>query len=116
VIWALVGHRGTGKSELGRRAAEILNLPFIDLDEKIEKDTGRSPLSWIEESEESFRALEIRMINDLAEPAVVAPGAGIRTIPARFAVVWIARIGWEEKARGRKPAIRPDLSAEGELS
>ena len=32
MIWLLIGHRGVGKSKLGRLTAEILGRPFIDID------------------------------------------------------------------------------------
>ena len=38
----LVGYRGTGKSTVGRLVAEALNRPFVDLDERIESEAGRS--------------------------------------------------------------------------
>ena len=38
----LVGYRGTGKSTVGQLLAEALDRPFVDLDERIEADAGRS--------------------------------------------------------------------------
>ena len=37
---ALIGLRGAGKSTLGSRLGQEINLPFIELDREIEKDTG----------------------------------------------------------------------------
>ena len=39
---ALIGLRGAGKSTLGRRLAEHLAVPFIELDAEIERDCGLS--------------------------------------------------------------------------
>ena len=38
----LVGMMGSGKSTIGARLAALLSLPFIDTDEYIEKEEGRS--------------------------------------------------------------------------
>src|SRR5438445_5734543 len=43
---ALIGLRGAGKSTLGSRLASERNVPFIQLDQEIEKDTGM-PLTQI---------------------------------------------------------------------
>jgi shikimate kinase len=36
----LVGFMGTGKTTLGRQVAERMGLPFVDLDERIERSAG----------------------------------------------------------------------------
>ena len=38
----LVGHRGVGKTTVGRRLAERLQRPFVDIDEIIRVQTGRT--------------------------------------------------------------------------
>src|ERR1700723_2882536 len=37
---ALIGLRGAGKSTLGSKLAEDLEIPFVELDQEIEKDAG----------------------------------------------------------------------------
>ena len=37
---ALIGLRGAGKSTLGSKLAEDLGIPFVELDQEIEKDAG----------------------------------------------------------------------------
>src|SRR5258706_6219238 len=37
---ALIGLRGAGKSTLGAKLAEALDLPFIELDREVEKEAG----------------------------------------------------------------------------
>jgi shikimate kinase len=75
---------GVGKTTVGRGLAEQLRLPFYDVDEIIERRTGR-PIAEIfaAEGESAFRALEtevLRMIvND--RPGVVATGGGTFTRP-----------------------------------
>ena len=38
----LIGYRGTGKSVIGKRLAEVLKAPFYDTDELIETAAGKS--------------------------------------------------------------------------
>lgn len=75
----VAGFMGTGKTEAGRRAAALLGLPFLDLDEAIEARAGR-PVARIfdEEGEEGFRRLERRVVLEASRlsGAVVAPGGG----------------------------------------
>lgn len=77
---ALIGFMGTGKSTLGKRLAEILKRAFIDMDNVIEKRTGK-PIGRIfaEEGEAHFRHLERELIKELAQQRdlVIACGGGI---------------------------------------
>jgi shikimate kinase len=75
----LVGFMGSGKSTAGRRAAEILEVEFIDLDARIEEMTGRSIEAIFEEQGEGrFRVFESAVLaKALAESGrVVAVGGG----------------------------------------
>lgn len=50
---------GCGKSSVGRRLSELLCCPFMDLDDIIEKESGKSiPEIFETEGEEAFRAME----------------------------------------------------------
>lgn len=75
----LIGLMGAGKSSVGRRLAERLELPFIDTDEEIESAAGCT-ISDIFElyGEAAFRDVEARVIARLlGEPAsVMATGGG----------------------------------------
>jgi XRE family transcriptional regulator, aerobic/anaerobic benzoate catabolism transcriptional regulator len=78
---ALIGLRGAGKSTLGSRLAEERNIPFIELDREIEKDTGM-PLAEIFSlyGQSGYRAIEKRTLERvLQEPgrAVVSVGGGV---------------------------------------
>jgi shikimate kinase len=86
----LVGLMGAGKTNIGRRLAVRLNLPFFDSDSEIEAAAGES----IEEifrnrGEEAFRDGERRVIcRLLAQPAhVLATGGGAFMDPATRAAI-----------------------------
>lgn len=76
---ALVGMMGVGKSSIGKRLAQALDLPFRDADEEIEKAAKRSVAEiFAELGEEEFRAGERRVIARLLHdpPHVLATGGG----------------------------------------
>lgn len=75
----LVGLMGVGKSSVGRRLANALDLPFKDADVEIEAAAGRSiPDIFAEMGELAFREGERRVIARLLEnpPHVLATGGG----------------------------------------
>lgn len=75
----LVGPMGAGKSTVGRRVADYYRIPFIDMDEELERRTGVSVgLIFEVEGEAGFRARETRLLAELAEMngVVVATGGG----------------------------------------
>jgi len=75
----LIGFMGSGKSFLGRRLANALQLPFLDLDDYLEEWSGRSiPRIFEESGEEAFRKLESEALRDTARlpSAVIACGGG----------------------------------------
>lgn len=75
----LVGLMGCGKSTIGRRLANTLNLAFIDADIEIEKAADRTISEiFAEHGEAQFRDGERRVIARLIgkEPIVLATGGG----------------------------------------
>ncbi|WP_153641202.1 shikimate kinase [Prolixibacter sp. NT017] len=75
----LIGYMGCGKSTLGRKLAQRLNLCFIDLDKYIEERNFRTiPTIFAEEGEEGFRLCEKKALEEIAdfENLVVATGGG----------------------------------------
>jgi shikimate kinase len=75
----LTGFMGTGKSTVGRRVAEILEIPFHDVDTTIKRQTGRSIAELFQtKGETAFRALESATIQELSmqDRAVIATGGG----------------------------------------
>ncbi|MDE2485140.1 MAG: shikimate kinase [candidate division NC10 bacterium] len=75
----LTGFMGTGKSVVGRRLAERLALPFVDLDDAIEAAASMAiPEIFASEGESGFRRRERELIASLANrgSCVVATGGG----------------------------------------
>lgn len=75
----LVGFMGCGKSTVGRRVAERLGVPFVDLDDEIERTSGRTVRAIFEgKGEPAFRRLEAEFLEATATlpAAVVATGGG----------------------------------------
>ena len=75
----LVGFMGSGKSTLGEKLSELMNISFIDLDSKIEENEEK-PVSQIfkEKGEEYFRKIEAETLRKTARirKAVIATGGG----------------------------------------
>ncbi len=75
----LYGPPGTGKTTIGKTLARKLGLPFIDLDDAIETDTGLSIPKIVElRGESAFRDLETAALKALInnEESVIALGGG----------------------------------------
>lgn len=82
----LVGLPGSGKSTVGRLAAELLGAPWVDLDVAIEKRSGKTiPRIFTEDGEPAFRALEAELSEAVlaGEPVVFSPGGGFIADPDR---------------------------------
>jgi shikimate kinase len=75
----LVGLMGAGKSSVGRRLAQKLQMPFIDADTEIERAAGCTIPEFFERfGEEEFRRGERRVIQRILDgpPVVLATGGG----------------------------------------
>jgi shikimate kinase len=85
---ALVGFMGTGKSSVGRLAAELLRFEFVDTDELIEAQSGLSVEKIFKtQGEPAFRQLEKRVVQNLAQQKkiVIATGGGLISDPENLA-------------------------------
>ena len=76
----LLGFMSSGKSKLGKKLAQHLDRKFIDLDQYIEKEVGRS-ISQIfkEEGEDGFRKYESQYLMSIPEEdqeLVISLGGG----------------------------------------
>ena len=76
----LIGPMASGKSTVGRRLSNRLNLKFIHIDKEIEKSAGVS-ISWIfdVEGEERFREREVKELAKSIENnnCVISTGGGV---------------------------------------
>ncbi|MBB3935983.1 shikimate kinase [Aureimonas phyllosphaerae] len=95
----LVGLMGAGKTTVGRKLAQMLDLPFVDTDQEIE-DASRMTISelFATYGEAEFRALEARVVARLLDdgPRIVATGGGAymnegtrRLLAERSITVWL---------------------------
>ena len=119
----LVGLPGSGKSAVGRRVASRHGATFVDLDDTIERATGRSiPELFASEGEAVFRALERDAVAALGPPdpspelrRVISPGGGAVVDPRnRWALyrgrlpVWLdVRTEVLAQRLRRSPNVRP---------
>ena len=80
---ALLGLRGAGKSTLGQRLAQALGVPFIELDQEVEKEAGaRLGEVFAMYGQDAFRRFERRALERVLaqhERAVIATGGGLVT-------------------------------------
>ena len=86
----LIGLPGAGKSSAGRSAAAQLGVAFVDLDERIAFEAGKTVPEILQElGEAAFRSIERDlMLNALAEPPqVIASGGGWAAQPGNLEAV-----------------------------
>jgi shikimate kinase len=85
---ALIGFMGSGKSSVGRMAADVLHFTFLDTDRVIEARAGKS-ISDIfqQDGEPAFREWECRVVEELTrrKRTVIATGGGLPVNPANLA-------------------------------
>lgn len=75
----LIGPMGSGKTTVGQLIADSLQIPFRDTDHVIEERSGKTISEiFLDEGEESFRALEKKVLRDelLSDNTVLALGGG----------------------------------------
>ena len=73
----LVGMPGAGKTRAGRLIAKVINYRFIDLDEAIEADTGKTIAQiFAEEGEDKFREYERKSLRTHVDSNIVVSTGG----------------------------------------
>lgn len=76
----LIGYRGSGKTTIGRLLAGRLKTPFIDADEHLESQAGKTIREiFATEGEPSFRDRESAVLRELTQGGVrvLATGGGV---------------------------------------
>ena len=75
----IIGPMASGKSLLGRKLSEYLDLPYVDTDKEIELRAG-AEISWIfeKEGEEGFRDRESAVLKESSEleSFIISTGGG----------------------------------------
>lgn len=75
----IIGPMASGKSLLGRKLSEYLDLPYVDTDKEIEFRAG-AEISWIfeKEGEEGFRDRESAILKESSEleSFIISTGGG----------------------------------------
>ena len=88
---ALIGLRGAGKTSLGRRLSDALDVPFVELNRLIEADYGASIGELLAlAGQPVFRRHERRCLDQAIasyKQVVIATGGGIVTEPETFATL-----------------------------
>jgi shikimate kinase len=85
---ALIGFMGTGKSCVGRVAADLLRFTFLDTDHVIEARAGKAVGEiFAQDGEPAFRQWERRIVEELTrrDKTVIATGGGLPMDEANLA-------------------------------
>ena len=92
----IVGPMASGKSTLGKKLAQTLNMDFVDTDKEIEKKAG-AEISWIfeVEGEKGFRERERKALKKSINKVyiVISTGGGIVT-KKKNRDLMIAKVRW----------------------
>jgi shikimate kinase len=118
----IVGPTGAGKTSIGRRLAGHYGLPFVDLDQDIERHCG-VPVSTVFEieGEAGFRQRESQLLDDCTRRTgvLLATGAGAVLDPRnrhhlceRGFVVWLQASVEQQLERLARDTRRPLLAGE----
>jgi shikimate kinase/3-dehydroquinate synthase len=119
----LVGFMAAGKTTVGRMAAAHLGRRFVDLDDVITADAGRSVASWVASDEDSFRRQEAESLRALIAGAqdgpVIATGGGCAAYSGNLEVMGRAGLVIalsvslpEVRSRARGGSPRPLLAGD----
>lgn len=123
---ALVGFMGCGKTTIGRELASRLDCPFVDTDERIEKEVGL-PVAAIfaQRGEHFFRRVETEILARLSNNSnlIISCGGGIvkdpenvRLLKAGGRVVYLRATPTELTRRIRaEPGTRPLIYGERDV-
>lgn len=123
---ALIGFMGTGKSSVGRMAADAMRFTFLDTDHVIEARAGATISEiFAQQGEPAFRDWERRIVEELTrrQKTVIATGGGLPAVPENLAslkthalVVCLWASPETIYARVREHSHRPLLQADDPLA
>lgn len=86
----LIGFMGVGKTSVGKKLAEKLNLKFIDTDYEIEKSENKTISQIFEDyGERYFRTLETKVLKNALkeENIIISTGGGIITNKENYEIL-----------------------------
>jgi shikimate kinase len=86
----LIGYRATGKTSVGTRLAEVLQRPFVDLDQVLVREAGRSIADIVAQGGwAEFRRLEKELVARYRDTRglVLATGGGVVLDPNNVAAL-----------------------------
>ncbi|MEK2689084.1 shikimate kinase [Bdellovibrio sp. GT3] len=121
MITLIIGHRGTGKTDLVKRMQLTMSHPevaYLDLDDEIEKRIGKTIRElFLEHGEAYFREMEKQIFLEVLQKPyrdiflVLGAGFDVTTVPADLHVLWVKR---QTDLDGRiflnRPRLNPDMS------
>jgi len=119
----LIGSRATGKTSVGARLAEVLHRPFVDLDQVLVREAGRSVADIVAQGGwAEFRQLEKLLVARYrdARGLVLATGGGVVLDPDNVAalrengiIIWLtadpaaiqARLAQDQPRDANRPSL-----------
>jgi shikimate kinase len=119
----LIGYRATGKTSVGIRLAEVLQRPFVDLDQVLVREAGRSIADIVAQGGwAEFRRLEKELVARYrdARGLVLATGGGVVLDPDNVAalrengiLIWLtadpvviqARLAQDQPRDANRPSL-----------
>ena len=119
----LIGYRATGKTSVGARLAEVLQRPFVDLDQVLVREAGRSVADIVAQGGwAEFRRLEKELVARYrdARGQVLATGGGVVLDPDNVAalrengiLIWLtadpaaiqARLAQDQPRDANRPSL-----------
>jgi shikimate kinase len=116
----IIGPTGAGKTSIGRRLATHYGLPFVDLDQEIERHCGVNVRTVFDiEGEAGFRQRESALLDECSRQSgvLLATGAGAvlaeanrRHLRGRGYVVWLQTTIEQQLERLERDHHRPLLA------
>jgi shikimate kinase len=119
----LIGYRATGKTSVGARLARILHRPFVDLDQVLVAEAGKSVAEIVAQGGwDEFRRREKELVARCRhlKGQVLATGGGVVLDPENIAslqengiLIWLTaepatiqtRLAGDQEAAGSRPSL-----------